>query len=139
MDGETWRLYGLVAGGGALGSLLRAALSTPVPSGAFPWSVFGINVAGSLLIGVLLTLALEAARMGAEARVFLSTGVLGGFTTFSTFAGQVAGLLQTAPVVAAAYAIGSIVAGVAAALAGQAAVRALWLRRGDGRQEEEAG
>jgi CrcB protein len=131
MDRETLRLYGLVALGGAAGALLRALATAH----ALPWSVFAVNVGGSLLIGVILTLSLEAARIGAEARTLLTTGVLGSFTTFSTFVGGIVSLARSQPAVAVLYGLGSLVAGLAAALAGQALVRVVWLRS-DGEGEE---
>jgi CrcB protein len=137
LDRATWRLYGWVALGGALGSVLRAALAGQLAPGAFPWPVFGINVGGSLLVGVVMTLSLEAARLGAEARTLLATGLLGGFTTFSTFAGELVALAGTAPAVAVLYGLGSLGAGLGAALAGQAVVRAVWLRAAEPTRDEE--
>ena len=75
----------LFAGGG-LGAVLRFALwvdeRAPV---AFPWGTLAVNVSGCFLIGLVATLADEHRLLTPLARLFLVAGVLGGFTTFSTF------------------------------------------------------
>ncbi|MEJ2863086.1 fluoride efflux transporter FluC [Actinomycetospora flava] len=78
----------VVALGGVLGSLARWAvgLLAPVAPGGFPWGTVGINVLGSLLMGVLVVVVTEVRAAHPLVRPFLGTGVLGGFTTFSTFA-----------------------------------------------------
>src|SRR5262245_44380660 len=79
-----WLLF---AGGGA-GSMLRYAVGLWVEARVgpgFPWGTFAVNVSGCFLIGVLATLADERAWITPAARLALVTGVLGGFTTFSTF------------------------------------------------------
>ncbi|WP_243029249.1 fluoride efflux transporter CrcB [Thermus albus] len=88
--------YLLVALGGALGSLLRYGLGAWVQAltgPSFPYSTLLINALGSFLIGVVIRLSLEGALSG-EARLFLAVGVLGGFTTFSTFSYETLALLQ---------------------------------------------
>jgi CrcB protein len=111
-----------VALGGALGSMARWALSGVVQrwSGtAFPWGTFAVNLLGSLLIGVVTALALERALVPPPARLFLVTGVLGGFTTFSALSYETFALLRDGQWLAAAgYALGSVVAGVGATVAG---------------------
>ena len=77
----------LVGLGGALGAVARYLLGTWIAtrvSPDFPWSTFLINISGSFLIGVILGLA-SAGQLSNEARLFLAVGVLGGYTTFSTF------------------------------------------------------
>lgn len=74
-----------VAAGGALGALLRHLVSIvfPVASGSFPWTTFAINVAGSFLLALL-----PASALVRRVRILpplLGTGVLGGFTTLSTW------------------------------------------------------
>ena len=60
--------------------------SSRLPRAAgFPWGTLGVNVAGSFAIGVVLTLAFERGLVAPATRLFLVTGVLGGFTTFSAF------------------------------------------------------
>ncbi|MEJ2888468.1 fluoride efflux transporter CrcB [Actinomycetospora aeridis] len=77
-----------VAAGGVLGALARWAVGLQLPpvAGAFPWGTLGINVVGSLLMGVLVVVVTEVRDAHPLVRPFLGTGVLGGFTTFSTFA-----------------------------------------------------
>ncbi|WP_433783964.1 fluoride efflux transporter FluC [Actinomycetospora sp. CA-101289] len=77
-----------VAAGGVLGALARWAvgLLAPTPPGAFPWATFGINVVGCLLMGVVVAFVVERPGAHPLLRPFLGVGVLGGFTTFSTFA-----------------------------------------------------
>ncbi len=82
--------YLWVAVGGALGSMGRYAVGRAVArfgDGAFPWSTLIVNVSGSLLIGFLAGLAAADGRavLSSDARAFLLVGVLGGFTTFSSF------------------------------------------------------
>jgi len=116
------RGWAWVALGGALGSLARWGLSGAVQrwtGAAFPWGTFAVNLVGSLLIGVVTALALERALVPPPARLFLVTGVLGGFTTFSALSYETFALLRDGQWLAAAgYALGSLVAGVGATIAG---------------------
>lgn len=105
----------LVAAGGTVGTAARLALGLVVPdAGGFPFAVLIANVVGALLIGVL------AARLPASAdlRLMLGTGVLGGFTTYSAFMTGTVSLWTDAPVLAVAYALGSLVLGLGAAALG---------------------
>ncbi|MEO1574994.1 MAG: fluoride efflux transporter CrcB [Pseudomonadota bacterium] len=118
-----------VAGGGALGAVLRHLLAQVMarPPGAFPAGHFTANVVGSVLIGVLFVVL--ASRADAQfLRLFLITGVLGAFTTYSAFSLDTLALLergQTA--VAAAYVAGTVVACVGGCalgmLVGRVAIR----------------
>ena len=117
----------LVAGAGAAGAVLRYGLGVmagPVERGAFPWTTFAINIAGSLLLGVVLAVA--PGRWSADVTIAVGTGFLGAFTTFSTFSNETMALVRSghAPM-AAAYVAASVVVGLAAAAAGHAAGRAL--------------
>jgi len=78
----------VVSAGGAAGAGGRylLGLAFPQPPGSFPWTTLVINVAGSALIGVLMVLVTDVWTRRRLVRPFLGTGVLGGFTTFSTFA-----------------------------------------------------
>jgi CrcB protein len=106
--------------GGAIGTAARLGLglALPAPSGAgigaVPWATLLANVVGAFLIGVL------AARLPGShgVRVFLGTGVLGGFTTYSAFAVGTVTLWHVQPWLAAAYAAGSVVLGIGAAALG---------------------
>lgn len=98
-----------VALGGAAGSLLRYGAGQalgPARPGAFPWHTFAVNVAGSLLLGIVV--ALVPRDDPHHLRALLAVGFCGGLTTFSTFGYETVGLLQSrAYAMAAAYAGGS--------------------------------
>jgi CrcB protein len=90
----------LVALGGAIGSvtryLINLGMTRAVPHLVVPYATFGINVIGCFVIGVLAGMvAAERVAMSTEARAFLFVGVLGGFTTFSTFGLDTLVLLQS--------------------------------------------
>ena len=76
-----------IAGGGAAGAVARYLIGAawPTPAGAFPVSTLAINVLGCALIGVLMVLITDVWSRQRLLRPFLGTGVLGGFTTFSTY------------------------------------------------------
>jgi fluoride exporter len=104
--------------GGAVGSVGRYGLSLALPHspGGFPWATFLTNVAGCSMIGVLMVLTVDRAG-GARAllRPFLGVGVLGGFTTFSTYAVETQALLQDGrTVVGLVYVGGTLVAALGA-------------------------
>jgi fluoride exporter len=94
----------LVVLGGGLGAGLRFLAGTYVTrlySGTFPLGTFLINVTGSFLIGILMTLFLNRPGFSPAWRLFLVTGVLGGYTTFSSFEWEtLASLKGGAPLVA---------------------------------------
>jgi fluoride exporter len=112
-----------VALGGAIGSVGRfwltgvmAALTGP----RFPWGTLLINVLGSFIIGLVGGITLTPARVGLhpDLRIFLMTGVCGGFTTFSAFSLQTLELMQAGETIPAlAYAVGSVVLCVIATFA----------------------
>jgi CrcB protein len=109
-----------VALGGAAGSLLRYAAGQalgPVRPGAFPWHTFAVNVAGSLLLGIVV--ALVPRDDPHHLRALLAVGFCGGLTTFSTFGYETVSLLQSrAWAVALAYAGGSFVIALLAVVVG---------------------
>jgi CrcB protein len=78
----------VVALGGALGATARYALSLnwPAPPGGFPWATFWTNVVGCAVIGVFMVVITDVWVAHRLVRPFFGTGVLGGFTTFSTYA-----------------------------------------------------
>jgi fluoride exporter len=127
------RLAGLVALGGSVGTAARASLEAafPAPAGAWPWTTFTINVVGSLILGALLESLLrggEDSGWRRAVRLGCGTGMLGGFTTYSTFALEVERLLHGGAVeIAATYAVVSVAAGLVAAGAG-IAIAAAWSR-----------
>jgi len=112
---ETATTWVAVAIGGALGSVARfwlTAVVADLTGPRFPWGTLLINILGSFVIGLVAALTLPPARadMHPDLRVFLMTGVCGGFTTFSAFSLQTLDLLQSGAVWAAAgYIVGSVV------------------------------
>jgi CrcB protein len=116
----------LVCLGGAFGSgaryLVSELLGRRLPPG-YPWGTFAVNVAGSFLLCGLVSLAL-AGRLTPEWRLFLATGVMGGFTTYSSFNYEVLGYFERgAPALAIGYAGATLVACGVAGLGGFAAGR----------------
>lgn len=114
-----------VALGGGLGALARYGLSAALPTepGRFPWGTFAENVLGCLLIGALMVLITEVRSAHRLLRPFLGVGVLGGFTTFSTYAVEFGKLLPGSVPLAFGYLAGSMVCALLAALLG------IWLAR----------
>lgn len=134
------RLLALVVVGGASGTALRAWLQATFPAqpGGWPIATFAINVTGSFVLGLLLQ---ALARGGPDTggrralRLGLGTGVLGGYTTYSSFAVDAARLLQSGHLVLAlAYALVSVALGLLAAAAGMA-VAERWPQRPAGRTD----
>ncbi len=120
-----WDVGLAVAAGGALGGGLRwlVGLALPTAPGAFPWSTFVENVSGSFAIGVVLAILgarIERGRPPSRyARAFWAVGLLGGYTTFSTYSLQIFDLLRAGePAVAIGYAGASVLAGLVGAWAG---------------------
>jgi CrcB protein len=103
-----------VAVGGALGALARWGLLEAFPHGdGFPWATLGINVSGSALLALLATLA--AVRARPLLAIALGPGLLGGFTTLSTYAEETRVLAEAGrPLLAAAYVVGTLAACLAA-------------------------
>jgi fluoride exporter len=109
-----------IAVGGGLGSVARYGLSTAFPGGyGYPWAIFTVNVSGCFLLGLLMVYLLEVWPPRRYLRPFLAVGLLGGYTTFSTYAAGVMTLLTgRAFALADAYALTSIVAALIAVWAG---------------------
>ncbi|MEO0883782.1 MAG: fluoride efflux transporter CrcB [Pseudomonadota bacterium] len=118
----------LVGLGGAIGASLRHGVGLAalrfMPSG-WPWGTFAVNTIGSLVMGLVIGwLAFRGEDAGQGIRLFLATGVLGGFTTFSAFSLEISLMMRSGAMArAASYAGGSVVLGVAALFVG------LWLAR----------
>ena len=93
--GTTWAITMAVATGGAVGAVARygMVLAWPQEGGGFPLTTLAVNLIGCLLIGVLMTWVRQA-RPHPLLRPFLGAGVLGGFTTFSTYAAESLALFQ---------------------------------------------
>ncbi len=114
-----------VAAGGGIGSVARYLLSAAFPAGhGFPWAIFAVNVSGCFLLGLLLVYLLEVWPPRRLLRPFLAIGLIGGYTTFSTYAGGVMTLLTGhAPALAVAYALSSVGAALVAVWCGMKAAR----------------
>ena len=106
----------LVGAGGFVGSVLRYLVAVAMkPYGAFPWGTFTVNVVGCLLIGIICGLASRHPGFPPSTNLFLTVGLCGGFTTFSTFSRESLTLLQNGNLAAfCCYAVGSVVLGIAA-------------------------
>ncbi|MFL5238250.1 MAG: fluoride efflux transporter CrcB [Rhizomicrobium sp.] len=116
-----------VALGGAVGSVARYIIAGQVQSAAwsgFPWGIFVVNISGGFLMGIIVELSALRLNISPELRAFLTVGMLGGYTTFSTFSLDSALLIERgAWASAAAYMAGSAILSVAALFAG------LWIVR----------
>lgn len=110
------RVIGLVAVGAAAGALVRYAAETALPftAGAgWPWGTFLVNLCGCLLMGVFLGRVSVLERVPPYATPLITTGFLGGLTTFSTFALEAVETIEHGAVIsAAAYTIASVVLGM---------------------------
>lgn len=124
-------IYGflLVFIGGGLGSAGRHGvnlLAARYAGTSYPVGTFAINVAGAFAMGAVFELLALRTALPQSARLFLTTGILGGFTTFSTYALETALLYERGELAqATTYAVGSVVCGLAALFAGAGLVR--WL------------
>jgi CrcB protein len=121
-----WALFGAVSAGGVLGACARHAvdLAWPHASAGFPWATFMINVSGCLLIGVLMVLIADVWSAHRLLRPFLGVGVLGGYTTFSTYTVDVQRLVAAgAAPTGLLYLAGTALAALAAVYVGVAVTR----------------
>lgn len=130
----------LVAIGGVAGSLLRASVGSAVahPTTGWPWSTVIVNVVGSGALAFVLVLLLERFPRARLPRPLIGTGLIGGFTTFSTFAVDTVHLSRGGrPVMAVLYVVATLIGTGLAAVAGLCAARAFdrlhdqqrWARR----------
>jgi CrcB protein len=128
--GRRTGVLAVIALGGAAGALARYGLARALPTGpsGFPWATFWTNVTGCLLIGVLVVLSTERLTAHRLIRPFLGVGVLGGFTTFSTYAGESRALLAAGrAAVGFGYLAGTVVAALLAVELGVVGTR--WVTR----------
>lgn len=119
----------VVGAGGFVGAVMRYGLAGWVHGGgrthAFPWGTLAVNVTGCLLIGVLGGVTESRSLFSPEMRVFLFIGLLGGFTTFSTFGFETLMLLRDADFMrAGANIIGHLIVGLGAVWLGLALAKA---------------
>ncbi|MFF4486557.1 fluoride efflux transporter CrcB [Streptomyces sp. NPDC001544] len=133
---SAWRaqtpVVAVVALGGALGATARYALSLawPTAPGGFPWATFWTNVSGCAVIGVFMVIITDVRAAHRLVRPFFGTGVLGGFTTFSTYAVDLQRLLDGGhPRTALGYLAATLLAALTAVWAAAAATRRVLKRR----------
>ena len=121
--------YLLVFVGGGLGAALRHFVngaSLRLAGGDWPLGTLFINVTGSILMGVVAALFAFKLSLPPTLRLFIATGILGGYTTFSTFSLETALLIERGqPAMALAYVLGSVLLGVGGLFAGMWVVRVL--------------
>lgn len=110
----------LLAGlGGGIGSMLRYAASLMINSRHYPYSTWVVNIIGSFIIGLVLGLSVKDESFLYNWKLFLATGICGGFTTFSSFSIENLELLQTGRyTLAITYICSSIAFGIIAAWLG---------------------
>ena len=117
----------LVALGGAIGSVARygvGAVAAQLLGSTFPWGTLLVNLSGSFLIAVVMHVALAGTAISLELRIFLTTGIMGGYTTYSSFNYETLALVEQGALgLAAANLALTVVACLSAGLAGLALVR----------------
>jgi CrcB protein len=112
--------------GGGLGALARYYIAGGIQSAAtsFPWGIFIVNITGALLMGLIVEASALKLNLSPDLRAFLTVGILGGYTTFSTFSLDSVLLLQKGEYAQATfYIVGSVVLSILALVAG------LWIVR----------
>jgi CrcB protein len=118
-----------IALGGAIGALARYVVSSQIThlvGPGFPWGILIVNLAGCFAMGVLAELSALSLNLSPELRAFLTTGILGGFTTFSAFALDTVVLSERGDMTGTLlYVIGSVAGSVAALFVGMYVVRVL--------------
>ena len=108
----------LIAGAGALGALLRWRLGVLAPTKTFPWATLGINLSGTFVLATVLAGPL-ASRLNSNALTAITVGLLGSYTTFSTFGYETFNLIRTDRIFTAViYSSISLIGGVAFAALG---------------------
>lgn len=111
-------LYGFIAVGGALGALARYFLSAWIYSKSdfiFPWGTFAVNMLGCFILGLVYVWGTERMLIGPNTRAFLAVGLLGAFTTFSTFSLETLNIIKDGEFkIALLNTAGSLVLGLAA-------------------------
>jgi fluoride exporter len=121
-----WAVLGVISTGGVLGALARYGLAVAWPHrpDQFPWATFIANVSGCLLIGALMVLITDVWAAHRLLRPFLGVGLLGGYTTFSTYTLEVQQLVTAgAARTALFYLAGTLAAALAAVYTGITATR----------------
>ncbi|MFF0013824.1 fluoride efflux transporter CrcB [Streptomyces sp. NPDC005374] len=133
---SAWRgqapVVAMVALGGALGATARyaVALQWPTRTGGFPWATFWTNVVGCAVIGVFMVVITEVWAAHRLVRPFVGTGVLGGFTTFSTYAVDIQKLVENGrPATGLAYLAATLLAALTAVWLAATTTRRVLKRR----------
>ena len=117
----------LVSVGGGIGALLRYGLNQWIPYAVIPWTTLLINVIGSFVLAFLTFSLFQDVRYS-KLKLFVGTGLCGGFTTMSTYALETVKLLDTNPAAALLYTMLTLFIGVGMSFAGMAAA-SRWSRR----------
>lgn len=123
-----WRVLAVISVGGALGAAARygAGLLWPIPPTGFPWTTLLVNAVGCAAMGILMVLVTEVYDAPPLVRPFAGTGVLGGFTTFSTYAVDFQRLTVAGrPGIAMAYLAGTLLLAMACVWTGAGLTRRL--------------
>jgi CrcB protein len=109
----------LVGLGGSLGSMARFAASLLIKSKNFPYTTLAVNIIGCFILGLVFAMSIREESLSDNWKLFLATGICGGFTTFSAFSLENMGLLQSGRIgMAISYIMLSVVLGIAAAFLG---------------------
>lgn len=120
-----------IASGGAIGAVLRHFVGSAIlhfGGSSFPWGTLSVNVLGSFIMGSLIAYFAHTGNPSPEVRGFLTVGLLGAFTTFSTFSLDVATLWERgASLAAMGYIMASIIVSIMALFAGMAIIRQIIL------------
>jgi fluoride exporter len=132
LTARRWPVLAAITAGGVVGALARYGLTVAWPHhpGRFPWAIFTINATGCLLIGVFMVLVTDVWTGRRLLRPFLGVGVVGGYTTFSTYIADTQQTLAAgAPRTALLYLAGTLITALVAVWVGDAITRALIHRR----------
>jgi|SoiMethySBSTD1v2_1073268.scaffolds.fasta_scaffold3448297_1 CrcB protein len=121
----------LVGAGGFIGSILRyiigGLVQAAVPSSIFPYGTFIVNITGCFIIGLVSQLSEAQGALGPGARAFVVVGVLGGYTTFSSFANETVNLMRDGQHLASATNVaGEVMLGLCAVWLGRLTVQLIW-------------
>ena len=119
----------LIGLGGGIGSIARYLCQKWIAENIqhpFPWGTFVVNILGCFLIGLIYAIAERTTLLSPQTRLFLITGLCGGFTTFSTFAFENMNLLRSGDIIyALLYIVASILLGIGAVFAGIGLIKLL--------------
>ncbi len=116
-----WLIYLAVFAGGMLGGTTRYLIGLAIPAqpGQIPWGILGVNLLGAFIMGLLLHGWVRRGHVSHPWRPFLATGILGSFTTWSTFMADTYRLfVDGTELLAAVYVLGATALGIGAAAAG---------------------